>query len=648
MISVCLSKFSRAVAVLLLLALTLPLISLQVSADETTEPTALPYIKVESKTVHRGQTFSVQVNLEKNPGLTAMILELEYDKSVMELVGVERGNALRTHTFTTTNVNTDEGYLVEPFRLLWDGVSQDSTTGVLLTLTFESKITAPVGDYPVKLTYEAQNTGSEYGKPIAVDIENGIVTLIKGEYSVIFQNYGGTVLYEVDYDPEDMDDVRDLDDLYVGKVPTRPEDECYSYAFKGWKGIVTDDPKTVIRVADYVATPQEYQVVFYVDGEYFHGDIYGYNQSIDLSYIPIEKNKNFSGWFLDPEYTQRVTFARMPAEDLKLYGYMRFNIRQDELPQITLSVDKIENSVAFVDVDVTKNPSLAGLVLTLDYDRTALKLIGFEQGSAFRSMQFSSTNTAEGYDADPFKFYWESAVNNTELGTILTLKFQINESVEAGLYGVTLTYDETTDATFFTDGQELWYTELDILGTSVPIGKIYHWYEETADGIGIDVTVEEGQSPDTVLEIKRITHLLTLDDSVLLTAAGEGMEVKDIYSVRLMRNGTEVKPSGKITVKIELTEAQLACRYIKIFRIEQDEKLTYYDSAREKEFIKFETETLSNWAVVGNVIIEGESTEPFNLSLVLGGLNLLAIVTIAFVLLVLVKVRRGKSIFNYD
>ncbi len=649
MIRVCLNKFSRAVAVLLLLALTLPLISLQVAADETTEPTALPCIKVESKTVHRGQTFSVQVNLEKNPGLTAMVLELEYDKRVMELVGVERGNALRTHTFTTTNTNTDAGYLMEPFRLLWDGVSQDSTTGVLLTLTFESKITAPLGDYPIVLTYEPQNTTSEYGKPIAVDIENGIVTLIKGEYSVIFQNYDGTVLYEVDYDPEDMDDVRDLDDLYVGKVPTRPEDEYYSYAFKGWKGIVTDDPKTVIRVADYAATPQLYQVTFYVDGEYFHGDFCGYGEYVDLSYIPTAKNYVFSGWYADEDYTQRVSSQKMPASDLILYGYMKYNIRETNIPQIVLSVDRIDGNMAYVDVDVTSNPGIAGLILTLEYNRTALEFVGFERGVAFGSLQFTHTNTEDGYGADPFKFYWENAENTYDLGRLVTLQFRINGDVPADIYDVTVTYDKGSDATYVTPEGELAYTLLDIYGTVVPIGKIYHWYEETPEKVGIGVTVEHGQSPDTILEIKRISDLITVDKDALLTAAGDQMEAKDVYSVRLLRDGVEIKTHGKITVRIELTEDQADCRKIMVFGLEEDGELRYHDSVIKEGYVVFDAAGFSNWVIVGDVLVSGDTNIPLGGDIItpMLGLNLLAVVTMSFVLILLAKSRKGKQMFDF-
>ena len=168
------------------------------SAAEQTDST-LPMVRVEEKTVHRGQTFEIRIYLDQNPGLISLMLDLEYDKTAMELVGITRGDALSTHTFTTTNTDTDEGFLISPFRMLWDGRTQDSSTGLIAILTFESKVDAPIGDYPIIVNYDKQNTKVEYEKTCHVLIDNGLVTLIKGEYSVRYINYDGTLLYEKDF-----------------------------------------------------------------------------------------------------------------------------------------------------------------------------------------------------------------------------------------------------------------------------------------------------------------------------------------------------------------------------------------------------------------------------------------------------------------
>lgn len=613
---------------------------LTVARAETTE---LPKIEIENKTVHRGQTFTLDVYLSENPGLVAMVLDLSYDKSVMSLVGVERGDALKTHTFTTTNTETDAGFLVEPFRLLWDGTTQDNTTGLLVTFTFESKLSAPVGDYPVMLTYDAKNTNSEYGKPIAVDITNGVVTLITGEYTVVYKNYDGTELLRKDYNADDIPS-------YTGETPTRATDEKYSYTFRGWKGAVSNVENEVWYIAEYDTTAVEYQVTFYVDGEFYGGDIYGYNEVVDLSDIPSKKNYNFSGWYFDEKFTQKATFVRMPSDDLSLYGYMKFNIREDEIPKINLTLEREENGVAYVDVVITENPALSGLVLTLDYDKNGLEFIGFTRGETLSTLQFTHTNTENGLNVDDFKFYWEGAVNSYDTGKILTLAFRIKDNIAAGMYSVTFTYDENSDATFFTDEQELWYTKLDITGANIPIGKLYHWYEETTEGIGIDVTTEEGQEPDTTLNVKRITYFVTVENQAILDVAGENTELKDVYFAQLTRGQEAIYPNGKITVKIGLTEAQKACSLIVVCRLEADGALSQIQSKVSDGFVVFETDKLGEFAIVGDITlggVGGTMDTPTNTPILIIAPILLSIATIGFALIAVSKAKKNKQVFKY-
>ena len=75
-----------ALAILFILLL-IPSGVMQVSATET-DTTDLPVVRIENKTVHRGQTFELQIYLDQNPGLVSLMLELEYDKTAMELVGI--------------------------------------------------------------------------------------------------------------------------------------------------------------------------------------------------------------------------------------------------------------------------------------------------------------------------------------------------------------------------------------------------------------------------------------------------------------------------------------------------------------------------------------------------------------------------------
>lgn len=623
-------------ALILIILFLLPLFpmgAMQVSAAES-DTTALPMVRVENKTVHRGQTFELRIYLDQNPGLLSLMLELEYDKTALELVGISHGNALSTHTFTTTNTDTKDGFLITPFRMLWDGREQDRTTGVLATLTFESKIEAETGDYLVSLSYDKQNTLIEYGVSCDVNIQNGYVTLIKGAYSVKYLNYDGSLLYEKDYNEYEVP-------VYAGQIPTRPTDAHYSYEFEGWKGMVSDDPNVICYEANYKLTPQIYQVFFYVDGEYFNAFECPYGEFVDLTHIPSKKNHVFDGWYTDEALTQKISSIQMTAENLTLYGAMKFNIRENPTPEITLSVDRMENEYVYVAVDVTQNPSLSGLVLTLDYDKNALTFEGFERGEAFDTLQFDYTNTDKGYLADPFRFYWEHTVNTLDTGRLLVLKFRINKNVEGGLYSVTMTYEPTTDAIYINELGEISYTKLNIIGVKIPIGEIYYWNEEIEDIVDIEVECPEGMPADTVLRIEVVTAEIDISKEQIKEQIESDMEIKSVYTVELLQNNVKIQPNGTITIKIKLTDTQKLCSELRVYHVDDNNSMTLYESRVEDGYIIFDTDHLSYWAIVGDMIDTqinniGASV-PTNSHIIIIAFALLAISCMAFCLIMMAQ-----------
>ena len=609
------------------------------SAAEEVNPT-IPVVRVENKTIHRGQTFEVDVYLDSNPGLISLLLDLEYDKTVMELVGFTRGDALSTHTFTTTNVDTGEGYLTTPFRLLWDGRMPDASVGKLVTLTFKSKVDAEIGDYPITINYDRKNTHLEYEVPCDVQIENGVVTFIKGEYSVKYLNYDGTVLFEKDYNADAIPS-------YEGQTPTRPTDECYSYVFKGWRGVVSDADDVICYEADYELIAQIYQVFFYVDGEYFNALECAYGEFINMTKIPSKKNYVFDGWYSDEEMTQKISASQMPAHDVILYGRMKFNIRENPTPQIVLSVDRMDSSYVYVAVDILRNPSISGLILTLDYDRGALTFEGFERGEAFAGLQFDHTNVDQGYSADPFRFYWEHSSNTLETGRLLILKFKINEEAEDGVYSVTMTYEPTTDAVYVDESGNLSYTKLDIVGAQIPIGKIHYWNEKIENVADIIAQCPEGMPADTVLRIEVATANLNISKEHIQSMVAQNTELKAAYTIELLRGDERVQPNGMITVKIKLSEAQMLCTDLYVCYVGDDNNLTVYDSRVEDGYIVFETDHLSCWAIVGNEldinINQSGIQMPDNSHVIIIAFALLAIACMAFCLIIIAQKKNWQT-----
>lgn len=110
-----------------------------------------------SELSHNGGEIKVRVNLTNNTGICDMLLELVYDADVMGLANVERGDALSSLSFITTNPNTELGYKITPFKFLYSSDTygeNDFSTGVLFVLTFNFNENIKNGNYNISLKYE--------------------------------------------------------------------------------------------------------------------------------------------------------------------------------------------------------------------------------------------------------------------------------------------------------------------------------------------------------------------------------------------------------------------------------------------------------------------------------------------------------------
>jgi len=112
--------------------------------------------------------FSVKVNLVRNDGISAMVIELVYDDEALTLIGIEQGTTLSSLQCITTNTETDKGYSIRPFKFNYSGDKNDYSTGNLFTLNFKANKNAEDGTYKVSLEYERDKSVNYY--------ENGEVT----------------------------------------------------------------------------------------------------------------------------------------------------------------------------------------------------------------------------------------------------------------------------------------------------------------------------------------------------------------------------------------------------------------------------------------------------------------------------------------
>ena len=97
-------------------------------------------IVIDSKSAQAGNIFRLEVMLKNNPGVQAILGQLQYDASVLTLVKVENGTVL---------ADLDTGC-----NLLWTTDANSVEDGVLCVLEFQVAENAPVGNYPVALILE--------------------------------------------------------------------------------------------------------------------------------------------------------------------------------------------------------------------------------------------------------------------------------------------------------------------------------------------------------------------------------------------------------------------------------------------------------------------------------------------------------------
>lgn len=123
----------KILSVFLVLIVFIGLLSMSALADED------PTIRVSTTEAEPGDTITVEVSLENNPGIMAFVLGIEYDQTRLEKV-----------KFTHTGL---QGLWAMSENAVWVGNGDSTYEGVFLNLKFRVLEDAPSGDAVVTLTY---------------------------------------------------------------------------------------------------------------------------------------------------------------------------------------------------------------------------------------------------------------------------------------------------------------------------------------------------------------------------------------------------------------------------------------------------------------------------------------------------------------
>lgn len=136
-------------------------------------PTVLgdaPTFTVEGASVKPGDTFTVAVRTENNPGIISYRLALDYDNTVLELIEATEQD------FEGTTFGPIEK---DPFVILWvDAVHPDNATnGVVANLTFRVRDDASLGDTKLSLSYDQADVFNAAWEDVFFETLPGYVTV---------------------------------------------------------------------------------------------------------------------------------------------------------------------------------------------------------------------------------------------------------------------------------------------------------------------------------------------------------------------------------------------------------------------------------------------------------------------------------------
>ena len=208
--------------------------------------------------------------------------------------------------------------------------------------------------------------------------------------------------------------------------------------------------------------------------------------------------------------------------------------------------------------------------------------------------------------------------------------------------GLTITYNKTPIAAgsyiawlaISNPNYELANTEIEFdIRNGEIIGAI-----DGSDKPGVVVSGENGFKHDTQVNVSKITD----EDALNEASANLDGKLGNLYEINLTSGGETIQPDGTVTVRLLITELSLLSKDLKVVRYESDGSVTDMMAVRDGEYMVFETEHFSRYAIV--IVGESSAINPVLLGFIIGGAVLLAAAaTVIIVFQVRKKNGRGKA-----
>lgn len=147
---------------------------------------------------------------------------------------------------------------------------------------------------------------------------------------------------------------------------------------------------------------------------------------------PVRDGYTFTGW--DKAFTSVTGNMTVTAQ------YKKNEVTYDGPTFVVESVTASAGDTVDVAISVANNPGIFDMVLTFDYDSTAMSLIETRNGNVLSDATFMGPkNMASGCRAT--WYYMDEPVEYSD-GTVIVLTFKMLDTVESGKYEVSVGFDE--------------------------------------------------------------------------------------------------------------------------------------------------------------------------------------------------------------
>lgn len=132
-----------------------------------------------------GEKIKVKINLDRNPGIAAMKLNVKYDQSVLRLVKASNGNVFKNSAVTFGN-----DYSKVPYSIVYEdglAVKNNSKTGTIVELTFKVLENADVKKTSVSVVCDKDSTFDIGLNDVEFDTQAGTIQISEKQKISFFE-----------------------------------------------------------------------------------------------------------------------------------------------------------------------------------------------------------------------------------------------------------------------------------------------------------------------------------------------------------------------------------------------------------------------------------------------------------------------------